>query len=631
MSDIKNRLLVLDGEPDIRQELMRRFEAEGFEIVRGLYVRDGLELLNSSFFDVVVTALSLPDGSGAEVLRFCSQYCPRTKVICIIDRAVGDNADLAVEYGADYMVSRPCDPDILFHAVKRCLRDMNREEAAGLEKQRYKALVNELSDGYFLLEDRKLIYANRAMASMLRCSVAELAGSEFTSLVMPEMGEKLRLGLDALETGRACVWQEELVLCDAGGNEILVDVRLSLSNRGRRVLSGMCREITEKDMLWERLVRAEKFALMGEMTAGIAHELNNKLTPILGFVELLRMSISDTESRGKIDAIYGAALGARKIVQSLLSFARRKKKAPVPVNVNSLIETSIALVQSSFVSSGVEVNLDLEPGLLTVKADAVEIEQVLANLFKNAFEAMGESGQLTVESRREGPDVVITVRDTGPGIPPEIQSRIFKPFFTTKDHGTGTGLGLSICNGIIRNHGGRLDVQSCSKGTVFMITLPAATERVRNSSSSTHSICKESMMRRTAGSATHVPSMLVVDDEPEIGRLFKELFCYKFDIEVVENGRKAIERIGNRDFDIIISDIKMPEIDGIEFHKILADNFPRYLNRIIYTTGVTFDPKASAFLSRTGVPYLSKPFKVAHLMKLVTRMLEKQEGKQAVA
>jgi CheY-like chemotaxis protein len=303
----------------------------------------------------------------------------------------------------------------------------------------------------------------------------------------------------------------------------------------------------------------------------------------------------------------------------------------MPVNVNDLIETSVSLIRSSFGSSSVDVLLDMEPGHLSVKADAVQIEQVLTNMFKNAFEAMGAKGRLTVRSRRNVSEILITVSDTGPGIPAELQSRIFNPFFTTKIRGSGTGLGLSICNGIIRKHGGRLELDSSSEGTEFRIILPAASEDINSGRSGTQSSPENILQRMVESGMQRTPSMLVVDDEPEIGRLVTELFCYKFDIEVVGNGREALDRMRERQFDIIISDIKMPLVDGIEFHRIVSAVFPQYLNRIIYTTGVAFDRDVSAFLKRTGVPYLPKPFKVAQLMKIVTGMLEKGDDCRAVA
>ncbi len=634
MNDIKSRLLLLVGEPDLRYSLSKVLESEGFEVALGSGVHQGLEYLNSSFFDVVITDLQFPDGSGIEVLKFCSEYCLRTKVICMVSATEADDTDAvsdALGHGAAQIITTPFNFAVLVHAVRCVLEKMSMEEAVGLEKERYAALINDLKEGYFVLEDRKFVYANKAMVSMLRYSAGELDGREFTQLLAPEMIKEVETGFAAFEQGHSCQWQKELVFCDAGGNEVPVEVRLSMSGKGRFVLAGMCREITERDLMWNRLVRAEKFALMGEMTAGIAHELNNKLTPILGFVELLRMSLKDHESRGRIDAIHGAALGARKIVQSLLSFARKEKSVPIPVNVNDLIETSVSLIMSSFGSSSVDVLLDMEPGGLSVKADAVQIEQVLTNMFKNAFEAMGAKGRLTVRSRRNGSEVLIIVRDTGPGIPAELQSRIFNPFFTTKIRGSGTGLGLSICNGIIRKHGGRLELDSSSEGTEFRIILPAASENINSGRSGTQGSPENILQRMVESGMQRTPSMLVVDDEPEIGRLVTELFCYKFDIEVVGNGREALDRMRERQFDIIISDIKMPLVDGIEFHRIVSAVFPQYINRIIYTTGVAFDRDVSAFLKRTGVPYLSKPFKVAQLMKIVTGMLEKGDDCRAVA
>ena len=616
MNEIKSRLLVLDDESNMRLSLAKLLELEGFEVVTVGTVKEALEILDSLFFDVVITDLVLPDGNGLDVLKYCTEYCRKTKVICITGQASTDSAIKALRLGAHDYVTKPFNFDMLLHSINSVLEKMQMEEAIGLEREKYRALIDDLKDGYFVLEGGKIVYTNSAMASMVGFSASDLRGREFAELASHDT--KIARAFDAFENGETGMWHDELVFTHRCGNEIPVDVKLSIAHGSERrdLLVGIVREITERDVLWERLVKAEKLALMGEMVAGIAHELNNKLTPILGFVELLRNEVQDDSSQTKMAAVHNAALGARKIVQSLLTFARKEKPRKKLIDINRIVDSSLTMVQSSFSTTGVEVVKELKPDIYPVKVDSAQIEQVLVNLFKNGFEAMGERGRLTVQTFVSGNNVVIKVSDTGKGIPEEIRERIFTPFFTTKEDQGGTGLGLSICHGIITSHDGDITVHSGSDGTTFTITLPASPEMevIEPFAAQEHDQASKTV-KHSRG------SILVVDDEPEIRKLLLELFRDEFEIDVVQNGREALDRLKVRDYDLLISDIKMPLLDGIELYDILKTAYPQYMERIIYTTGVTFDSAISSFLEETGVPYLAKPFKILQLVEMVNDMM----------
>ncbi len=625
IDNFKNsRLLVLDDEPNMRLSLARLLEYEGFEVITAGTLSEALELLDSLFFDVVITDLILPDGNGIEVLKYCTEYCRKTKVICITAQASTESAIKAIRYGAHDYVIKPFNFDMLLHSIKSVLENMRMEEEIWLEREKYRALVDDLKDAYFVLERRRIVYANNSMATLLGTVPAELKTRELASFVRSDFQDKLCQAFDSFENAETGVWHEELVFCDLKGNDVSVDIKLSIAHgsESRDVLVGICREITERDVLWDRLIKAEKLALMGEMVAGIAHELNNKLTPILGFVELLRTEFKEESAHRKMEAIHSAALGARKIVQSLLTFARKEKPRKKLTDINKVVDSALTIVHSSFSTTDIEVIRHLQSDLMPVKVDAAQIEQVLANLFKNAFEAMGQSGRLTVETVAVGDSVVIKVSDTGPGIPEKIRERVFTPFFTTKEGHGGTGLGLSICHGIITNHGGKITLHSSDAGTSFVITLPACPElQVVEPISALNTNGRQEPNGARPGTAT----ILVIDDEPEIGKLFQELFQGELGIVLAENGKEALDLLRTGEFDLIISDVKMPLLDGIEFYEALKSAYPNYLDRIIYTTGVTFEPATSSFLEKTKVPYLAKPFKIRQLVNLVNDMIKRQD------
>ena len=279
-----------------------------------------------------------------------------------------------------------------------------------------------------------------------------------------------------------------------------------------------------------------------------------------------------------------------------------------------LIDSSLSMVLASFSASSVKVEKYFHADAPMVRVDAVQIEQVLINIFKNALEAMGSQGTLIVECMELDGEVVVRIGDTGPGIPKEIRERIFKPFFTTKGRGRGTGLGLSICKDIIHKHGGNIWLKTEPTGTTFIITLPSAAESGLRVSGGT-----DENDGRSGGVQANrqMRSMLVVDDEKEIGRMIGEIFASEFRVDHVSDGRRALERLCRRRYDIIISDIRMPVMDGMEFYEALRSSLPRYTDRLVFITGAASAPEVCAFFKETGVPHLAKPFKIEQLVEMV--------------
>jgi two-component system NtrC family sensor kinase len=225
-------------------------------------------------------------------------------------------------------------------------------------------------------------------------------------------------------------------------------------------------------------VQAAKLAAVGEMAAGIAHELNNPLTTVSGFVELTLESLPpNSETRSDLELSLREARRARDVVRRLLDFARQSESARIRADINEALEDVVALTRHLIQTSGVELKLELSPLLPWVFIDRNQIKQVFLNLIHNALQAMPTGGELFIQTqpaRRDGVDwVKAVVRDTGEGILPEHKERLFEPFFTTKSRSGGTGLGLSVTYGIITDHGGTIDVESePGRGSTFTVWLP---------------------------------------------------------------------------------------------------------------------------------------------------------------
>ena len=414
---------------------------------------------------------------------------------------------------------------------------------------------------------------------------------------------------------------EEVVFRDCKGNTVPVELRLA-NTLGEHIENGVifiCREITERDILWNRLVRAERLATMGEMMASVAHELNNKLTPILGFAEILSADMNRNQLEKAIEGIRSASEGAKKIVNSLLLFSRREKPTKIECNINHIIENSCDLV-ATCISGGTRIKIEkrLNPSVPPVMADPHQIEQVLTNIIKNGLESISsKGGTITILSETKGDNVIVRVIDDGPGIADDIIKKIFDPFFSTKAQKDGTGLGLSICHGIVKEHGGDISVCSRPGKTEFIIKLPAYISKSRlEIMTEDNNVIKLDLAKK--------PWILVVDDEYEISELLIEVFSQKFHAIKASNGKEALEKLRKQKVDVIITDLKMPEMNGMELYEKLLDEFPYYEKKVVFTTGIVSDIETINFLKKYDLPYLKKPFKIKELFAAVNSVLEGQ-------
>ncbi|HXH22127.1 MAG TPA: ATP-binding protein [Dehalococcoidia bacterium] len=410
-------------------------------------------------------------------------------------------------------------------------------------------------------------------------------------------------------------------------------IRLAAIAQGQTRLVAL-RDTTEERLLQERLLQSEKMASVGQLVSGVAHELNNPLTGVMGFAQLLLARDLDETTQAQVRTIYGEAERAAKIVQNLLSFARRRKPAKELADVNSLLAQVLELRSYDFAIRNIALDMEMDPRMPRCWVDADQVQQVFFNIVKNAEQAMLEAnggGRLTV--RTEGitgtagapTGVRISIADDGPGIPPEVQRRIFDPFFTTKEAGQGTGLGLTISYSIIDEHGGRIWAEpSPTGGARFVVELPIGSPEQRGGAAGAP---EPAGTTGAAGPAAAMPSrpayrVLVVDDEESIRLLLRDIL--EMDGHTVEVGSSGIEAWqlvdASAPFDVIITDMKMPGMDGATFYRELRQKDPALASRIIFITGDTVSPDTRSFLQTVSNPVLSKPFKIGPLREAMDRV-----------
>ncbi len=607
------RILIIDDERRMCDSLKMLLSGEGYAIDTADDCYGGIECLKSANYALVITDLVTPQLTGFEVMDYVSNHCPDTLVIAMTGYASLHSAVEAMRRGAyDYIV-KPFNFDVMKLTVERALDRIRLSEKVKQTEEKYRALVDEISDGYFVLQDRRFVYVNKTFANIVGYGPEEIIGRDFSFFI--DLASYPRLEQMVLGDGSQPYYQEEFFLKTRDGVNVPVEIRITRTYTDDQLsLVGICRDIRERKALWDKMMRTEKLASLGGLIAGIAHELNNKLTPVLAYAELMEDSDLDPQNRRRIETIAKSGMGAKKIVQSLLLFTRQEKPQKKYVDINEVIHNALNLLHYQFKDDNVALRVDLSPDLPDLLADFHQMEQVFLNIIKNAFEAMeGAGGELSVRSFKDDTNVIVEVTDTGTGIQPDTIPLIFDPFFTTKEEGKGTGLGLSLCHGIIQEHGGDISVTSGQGRTTFLIRLPLGKTPAQQVQAQTAPDADASVNPRKA--------ILVIDDEPSIAHLLSELLEGKYDVSSMSNGHEALEAVATTSFDLIISDIKMPGMDGIEFYRWIEANQPSYKEKIIFTTGVVFDSKVQIFLEETRNPYLTKPFKIAKLMETVETAL----------
>ncbi len=374
-------------------------------------------------------------------------------------------------------------------------------------------------------------------------------------------------------------------------------------------------------LVQERLLQSEKMSSVGQLVSGVAHELNNPLTGIMGFAQLLLLGDLEDGARRQVETIYQEADRASKIVSNLLTFARRRRAQKELTNLNTLIERVLELRNYDLRVRNIEVECALDPALPDTMVDANQLLQVFLNIIINAEQAMRAAGEdaagtLRVRTWSGAGAVSVSFADSGPGMSPETLRRVFDPFFTTKEAGDGTGLGLTISYGIIEEHGGRIWAESATgRGTAFTIELPlvsgaAAPRRA------------EPAPEPAADAPPERRRILVVDDEESIQRLLTGVLEMDgHEVLVATNGREALDRVAREPFDLIISDIKMPVMGGSELHRQLRDRGSPLARRMIFITGDTVAPETRDFLQTVENEVLAKPFRLRDVRETVRRAL----------
>lgn len=500
------------------------------------------------------------------------------------------------------------------------------------------AIINvKDADGRFLL-------CNPAQAAFYGLTPDELRGKLVSDVAEADYAE-LTIARDrqVLDTGAAMLNFEDTSLDKDGNPSTWYTTKVPLLNvagavrgiltiahditqrKDEEIALVAAKEVAEAEVSRQReaVAQAEKMSALGSLLANVSHELNNPLSVVIGQADILAELVTDEAILKRVERIKTAADKSAGIVRTFLATVRQQPPERSPFAATDPAHEALKSTEYGLRTSGIEVTQDFADGLPPLYGDPGQIGQVLANLFINAQQALAERPQprklwLAVRPSPAGDEAVYTVSDNGPGIPDDIRTRIFEPFFTTKSEGSGTGIGLSIAHNIVSAHGGRLSLAPATprEGATFELRLPAYEGELEEAG-------KPRPQAAAPGNGQGRLRVLVVDDEVDVGETVADhLTTLGYSCEVADNGQSALEALENEDFDFILSDIRMPVLDGPGLYAEATRRWPDMTEKFGFITGDTLSPAASKFLQESGSPTIDKPFTRADLQNLVKRVLK---------
>ncbi|HEV8306438.1 MAG TPA: response regulator [Methylomirabilota bacterium] len=616
------RILIIDDDAGMCQALEDVLRLRGHAVQAVRRGKAGLERLQTNPVDAAIVDIRLPDISGLALLDAIKTASPDTEVIFITGHASLASALQAINGSAFAYLVKPFELEHFLATVDKALERRRLGRALRESEERYRLITENTTDAMFLFDlDGHVLFSNRRAEELTGRRREELRGRAIWSILSPpgpEPGDT---------TGLEVAGAFETPLLSTGGPVVWVEATFSRVVKDGRVVGhlAVARDITaqkrgeaELERQRDALMQAEKVAAMGALLAGVAHEINNPLAVIMAETELMQFETEDKALARRLDRVATAAERCARTVKGFLALARQRPPERQAVRLNHVVREALELLNYALRVDDVVVTLDLGHQLPVLWADPHQLHQVLVNLIANAHQAMRDAPlprqlRLTTSFDPEAGRVSVAVADTGPGIPPAVQARIFDPFFTTRPPGQGTGLGLAICRAIVQAHDGSLLLQSQpGHGAVFRVDLPVVAPPAALSADGVEPVPRPA----------HRWAILVVDDEPEITDTLADMLSRDgHHVETAPNGAIALDKLSRRRYDLILSDIKMPELDGPGLYREIARRHPGLERRMVFLTGDVFSPVTQGFLQRTKVAFVTKPFAGEELQRILHQIL----------
>lgn len=643
-------ILVVEDEAIVAQDLAARLRHLGYPRVE--IVGTGEEALTrfaAAPSDLVLMDIRLRgELDGIETAKRLRE---RTDVPLVYLTAYADPDTLAragPTRPAGYVL-KPFDERDLHGTLEMALWKHQADQALRRSERNFRTLIEGTPDAIGVHRDGRFVYVNRAALELIGLErPEELLGRPLQEVFPPRAHADLAEGLTRLERFGADGAPVEAVVLHRDGTERVVEMStFALDFDGAPAFVAIGRDLTDRRRMEAQLGLADRMASVGTLAAGVAHEISNPLTYALHnldrlaedvprLTEALEAAVEGGEAADRealLDRADGLAervrravdgcVRVRDIVRDLKTFSRFDDDAPVPLEVAAPLEAALSMAHNEL-KYRAEVVRELGPTPLVLATEG-RLSQVFLNLLVNAAHAIPEGrvreNEVRVRTFAEDDAVVVEVADTGEGIPPEHLGRLFDPFFTTKPAGVGSGLGLSICHNIVTAYGGRIEVESrLGEGSTFRVWLPAAVGATA---------APRPVRRPTPPPVAG--RVLIVDDEANIGATLRSLLAPAHAAVLAGSGAEAQEILAaDAAFDVILCDLMMPDVSGMDLHDWLRARDPELAARMVFMTGGAFTQRARAFLDAVERPWLEKPFRLDRLTKLIAEIILAR-GRRAAA
>ncbi|MFZ0452084.1 MAG: response regulator [Desulfatiglandaceae bacterium] len=644
------KILIVDDEPRIRDSLKLLFDGHGYDVYTVSSGQEAQDVLSVYHFDLALIDMVMPDLTGHELMEHIHENNPDTMVIIITGHASLDSAIGALRRGAYDYLRKPFEFEELLKTVQNALNHkklMSEKEIINgkleLSEERYRYLVQNSPDIIYTLDDKgHFTFISQAVERMLGYDPQQLVGKHYSDIICEEDLERARWFFNERRTGERAATGLQLRLKEADGSEHfracelhhltielkstgMYDKPVKEAQKAYLGTHGVARDISHRKRLESQLQQAQKMEAVGTLAGGIAHDFNNLLMGIQGYTSLMLLKIDSNHPHyQKLKSVEQYIESGAELTKQLLGFARGGKYDVKPVDINELVEKTANMFGRT--KKEIVISTEYDQGLWAVEVDQGQMEQVLLNLFVNAWQAMPGGGKLSLETRNVTLDaqvvspygltpglyVQIDVSDSGLGMDEKTRRRIFEPFFTTKEMGRGTGLGLASAYGIVKNHSGIIEVKSkIGQGSTFTIFLPATSKEIQRETGSDGKILR--------GPET----VLLVDDENMIIEVGAEILeALGYDVIAARSGSEAIDLFeANKDrIDIVVLDMIMPGMGGGDAYDQLREIKPDV--KVLLSTGYSLKGEASEILKRGCNGFIQKPFNIRMLSHKLREILD---------
>ncbi len=610
-------LLIEDNPGDVR--LIRGLIQEGgdasFRIEHADRLETGLKRLAGGGIGAVLLDLSLPDGQGLDTLFRLRAHAPGVPVVVLTGHNDEPTAIQALREGAqDYLVKDRVGGDVLVRSLRYAKERVEILKVLGESEERFRRLVENAGDAFFLHDlEGEIIEVNQRACDDLGYTREELLGLPIARIVENFSAEKAAADWKALVPDTPVTIDG--VHRRKDGTTFPVEGRLGVFvSGGRPIIHALARDVTERTRYEEQLRQSQKLDALGQLASGMAHDINNTLSVIIGHAQFLETPGLDPEVSRGLRIIEKAALGSARIVKQLQGFARKGEDRPHGVvNLNDVVRDVAEMTRPRWKDEaerkGLVLRMDIEARAeeATVQGDKTELHEALVNLGNNALDAMPEGGRITLSTENAGGRVRVRVSDSGVGMTPEVKERALEPFFTTKGE-RGTGLGLGMVYWIVERHGGALHIESApGRGTTVRLEFRVCPRDPQSP-------------REEAPSASHTGKILVIDDDADLVDIFSiVLRSAGNEVETATRPEDGVGLFREGSFDLVITDLGMPGMTGWEVAKAVKAIDPSA--GVILVTGWRAEVD-SGKAAECGIDQvLGKPVPKKVFLKVVSKVL----------